>query len=338
MDLVINHTAFDSVLVETNPLWYKWNEKGELVHPRAIDPANADNVTIWGDLAEIDNRDSKDRQGLWNYWDKLIGFFQTLGIHGFRCDAAYQVPADLWKFLISSAKKRDCRTIFLAETLGCRLEEIDALYETGFDYLYNSSKYWEFDRPWCLEQHERNQRIAPSISFAESHDTARLAGEFPGTLPVQKSRYLLSALFSEGLLMTMGYEYGAKIKMDVVHGAQTDAEHPQWDLTNWIAGVNRLKIRTPVLNEEGTWKALSSYDSDILFLEKRSKQNADPLLLCINKNKLNGRRVSREEFPWAVGSSKFMRPFSEMCWDISLAPAISFPCELGPAEIVLFFK
>jgi starch synthase (maltosyl-transferring) len=338
MDLVINHSAFDSVLVETNPLWYKWNEKGELVHPRAIDPANADNVTIWGDLAEMDNKDSKDRQGLWNYWDKLIGFFQNLGILGFRCDAAYQVSAELWKFLISSAKKRDPRTMFLAETLGCRLDEIDALYGTDFDYLYNSSKYWEFDRPWCLEQHERNKRIAPSISFAESHDTARLAAEFPGTLPVQKSRYLLSALFSEGLLMTMGYEYGAKIKMDVVHGAVIDVEHPQWDLTNWITGVNRLKTKMPVLNEEGTWQALSSYESDILFLEKKSGKNADSLLLCINKNKLNGRRVSREEFPWDVASWKFMRPFSEMSWDRSKASALSFPCELSPAEIMLFFK
>jgi starch synthase (maltosyl-transferring) len=204
--------------------------------------------------------------------------------------------------------------------------------------LYNSSKYWEFDRPWCLEQHERNKRIAPSISFAESHDTARLAADFPGTLPVQKSRYLLSALFSEGLLMTMGYEYGAKIKMDVVHGALIDVEHPQWDLTTWITGVNRLKTKTPILCEEGTWKALSSYESDILFLEKKSGRNADPLVLCINKNKLNSRQVSREEFPGDVASWKIMRPFSEMSRDLSKAPAISFPCELGPAEIILFFK
>ena len=28
MDLVINHTAFDSVLVKTNPEWYKHDEKG----------------------------------------------------------------------------------------------------------------------------------------------------------------------------------------------------------------------------------------------------------------------------------------------------------------------
>ncbi|HMD68700.1 MAG TPA: alpha-amylase family glycosyl hydrolase, partial [Chitinivibrionales bacterium] len=33
MDLVVNHTAFDSVLVKTNPGWYKRDEQGRLVSP-----------------------------------------------------------------------------------------------------------------------------------------------------------------------------------------------------------------------------------------------------------------------------------------------------------------
>ena len=78
MDLVINHTAFDSNLVKTNPLWYKRGPDGKLWCPRAIDPANTENVTIWGDLAEIDNRDSRDKKGLYDYWDKLIAYFQQL--------------------------------------------------------------------------------------------------------------------------------------------------------------------------------------------------------------------------------------------------------------------
>jgi starch synthase (maltosyl-transferring) len=338
MDLVINHTSYDSVLVATKPLWYKRNEKGEIVHPFALNPADPGNVTVWGDLAEIDNKDSKDRQGLWAYWDKLIGFFQNLGILGFRCDAAYQVPAPLWKFLISSAKRRDPATIFLAETLGCTPEQVIALQGAGFDYLYNSSKYWEFDKSWCLDQHDHNKIVAPSISFPESHDTPRLAAEFPGTLQVQKSRYFLSAIFSEGLLMTMGYEYGAKIKMDVVRGSKKDAEQPQWDLTKWIAAINRYKKQTPVLREEGSWTALSSYDRDVLFMEKKSESGAEPLMVCINKNKLNNRTVSREEFPWHFLATKFIRPFSESAMDISVASEVSVPFELGPAEIVLFFK
>jgi starch synthase (maltosyl-transferring) len=337
MDLVINHTAFDSVLVDTHQLWYKRDQQGNLVHPHAIDPANADNITVWGDLAEIDNHNSRQRKELWAYWDKLIDFFQNLDVMGFRCDAAYQVPSDLWKFLISSAKKRHSGTVFLAETLGCRLEEIDSLQGCGFDFLYNSSKYWEFDKPWCIEQHESNKRIAPSISFPESHDTNRLAAEFPGTLHVQKSRYLFGALFSKGLLMTMGYEYGVKKRMDVVNGSLSDVEGPQWDLTKWIAGINDFKSRTPIFQEEGTWKVLSSYDRDILFLEKLSGNGDSSMLVCVNKHKLNSRTVAREEFPGDRVCTQIIRPFSENSQPLCIASSLFFPFDLGPAEIVLFF-
>jgi starch synthase (maltosyl-transferring) len=338
MDLVINHTAFDSVLVDEKPSWFKRNEKGEIVHPFALNPADPGNITIWGDLAEIDNMTGNERESLWAYWDKLIGFFQDLGVQGYRCDAAYQVPGQLWKFLISTARRRDPETVFLAETLGCTLEQIEALHGTGFDYLYNSSKYWEFDQPWCIEQHAHNKKVAPSVSFPESHDTPRLAGEFPGTLAVQKSRFFFCAVFSEGLLMTMGYEYGAKIRMDVVRGSIKDVEQPQWDLTKWIAGINRLKLQLPVLSEEGSWKALSSYDRDILFLEKSSDEGSDPVMLCINKNKLNSRTVSGEELPGQFGVTKFTRLFSETSFDAPEMPEVSVPFELGPAEIVLLFK
>jgi len=335
MDLVINHTAFDSVLVKTNPQWYKRDHEGKLVCPGAIDPSNASNVTIWGDLAEIDNRGSSDKKGLWDYWDKIIAYFQNMGISGFRCDAAYQVPADLWTFLISAAKKRFPRSLFLAETLGCRLEEIDQLHGTGFDYLYNSSKYWNFDQPWCIDQHERNKRIAPSISFPESHDTVRLAGEDPGTIDVQKSRYLFSAVFSAGVLIPMGYEFGAKNRTDVVKGTIKDVEQPQWDITAWIKSVNQLKKQTPSLCEEGTWKVLYSFDRDILFLEKLSVDDKNSIVICINKNKYNNRRVSSEEFPHELGAySVFMAPLAD---DFKKHPKTSW-FEMGPAGIVLFFK
>jgi starch synthase (maltosyl-transferring) len=333
MDLVINHTAFDSVLVKTNPQWYRW-DNGKLVCPRAIDPSNAANVTIWGDLAEINNVDSSDKKGLWEYWDKLIAFFQEMGITGFRCDAAYQVPADLWTYLISSAKKRYPRTIFLAETLGCRLEEIDRLRGSGFDYLYNSSKYWEFDQPWCIEQHARNKNVAPSISFPESHDTTRLASERPGTIDVQKSRYLFCALFSAGVLMPMGYEYGARVRMDVVKGHIGQLEQPQWDLTGWIKKINVLKNSIGVLNEEGTWNVLYPYDRDILFLEKRSDKNNPSIYVCINKNKQNERIVSIDECPNEIRAcGKMLTPLGG-----DGETAVPHSIRFCPADIVLFQK
>jgi starch synthase (maltosyl-transferring) len=333
MDLVVNHTAFDSVLVKTNPEWYKRDEEGRLVSPHAIDPADATKVTVWGDLAEIDNLESKDRKGLWDYWNKLVQHFQEMGIRGFRCDAAYQVPAELWKYLISAAKKRYPRTIFLAETLGCTMEQIAALKGTGFDYLFNSSKYWEFDKPWCIEQHEGNKKIAPSISFPESHDTERLASAEPGTEAVQKMRYTFASIFSEGLLMVGGYEFGAKRRTDVVKGTPNDLESPQWDLRDWIKDINTRKRMTPVFCEEGTWTALTDYEENFMFLLKQSDKKADPVLVCVNKLMDKELAVEPKGLPEEYASCRTMiRPLSSPLKESAPPKRIV----LGPAEIVFF--
>src|SRR5262249_26252799 len=68
MDLVLNHTARDSRLVHEHPDWYVRDASGGVQSPSAIDPADARKVTVWGDLAEIDNAQSPDRDALWSYW------------------------------------------------------------------------------------------------------------------------------------------------------------------------------------------------------------------------------------------------------------------------------
>ena len=40
MDLVLNHTASDALLVAEHPQWYARNPDGSLKHPSAIDPAD----------------------------------------------------------------------------------------------------------------------------------------------------------------------------------------------------------------------------------------------------------------------------------------------------------
>jgi starch synthase (maltosyl-transferring) len=339
VDLVINHTAFDSDLVKKHPAWYKRNKDGTVVSPFAIDPSNPENVTVWGDLAEIDNEESKKRVELWKYWDSLVAWFQDMGVRGFRCDAAYKVPAGLWTMLIANAKQRDPQTVFLAETLGCFSEQITPLRSCGFDYLFNSSKWWQFDKSWAMDQHQANQTIAPSIGFAESHDTERLAAEQPGTLAMQKNRYFLASVFSRGLLMPMGYESGAKKKIDVVRGTPNDVEKPQWDLQPWIGAINRLKLATPLLREEGSWRALTTFDSDILFLEKSpggTKRKAKPrIIFCINKDWNNSRTINRTEFPpELVGAKSVILPFSNPGEEIKLLDSFT----LAGNEMAMFLS
>lgn len=334
MDLVINHTAVDSELSKQHPQWYQW-DNGRLKNPFAIDPGDASKVTVWGDLAMMDNEHSSDRDGLWKFWDKLIEYYQNMGIYGFRCDAAYQVPASLWGFLISAAKKRFPQSTFYAETLGCQLWQIEALNRVGFDYLFNSSKWWNFDQPWAIEQHSANKHIAPSIGFPESHDTERLASVNPGSMENQKSRYAFASIFSKGILMTMGYEYGATTRMDVVRGSPSDVDKPKWDISKWIKAVNNLKLRIPVLCEEGNWRTLSSYNMPFIFLEKSSDCGNQSVYLCINKRPSEETVVETWMIPPDIKRcSKTIQLMSESMQESSVPQAFS----LDPSDIILFMQ
>jgi len=283
MDLVVNHTAKDCELVKGHPAWYRRDASGEVVSPSAIDPADARKVTVWGDLAEVDNAGSTDRQGLWAYWTAMLQYHLDLGFDGFRCDAAYKVPGRLWEQLIGAARKRRTDLLFVAETLGCRLAEVRGLRSAGFDYLFNSSKWWNFDQPWCLEQHEEFGAIAPSISFPESHDTERLMDLTGGLVQVQRQRYALAAAFSAGIMIPLGYELGFTRRLNVVSTMPDDWEQTDVDLTGYIAQVNQLTRDLPVLSVEGHWEMVSTLDRPTVVLRK-SADGLDPVVLVVNKD------------------------------------------------------
>ncbi|MBN1945297.1 MAG: hypothetical protein JW797_06440 [Bradymonadales bacterium] len=329
MDLVINHTAIDSPLVAEHPRWFRRDPSGKVMNPSAIDPADSRKVTVWGDLAEIDNQDSPEREGLWAFWKALVLRSIDLGFAGFRCDAAYKVPAPLWRMLVEAARAVDPEVRFFAETLGCKLEEVAALRTAGLDYLFNSSKYWSFDAPWALEQHESFGRIAPSVSFPESHDTSRLMADTGGNLAVQRQRYFLAAVFSEGLLMPMGYEYGFTRRLNVVTTRPSDWEETGVDLTGFIRSVNLLKRETPLLGKEGHLLPLVAYDRPTLVLRKIEQEEA--LFILINKDWHQSQTIEIADH-WAPAGSRLIRVTPE---GRLVEEPTGERVEMGPAEIAL---
>ncbi|MBK8481491.1 MAG: alpha-amylase [Proteobacteria bacterium] len=329
-DLVINHTAKDSPLVATHPRWFRFDGQGHVLSPSAVDPDDARKVTVWGDLAEVDNAGSAERRTLWAFWTHLIQTYLDLGFDGFRCDAAYKVPARLWQQLIGSARQRRPDVVFAAETLGCRPSEVQALAPAGFDYLFNSSKWWNFDQPWCLDQHEQYGRVAPSIAFPESHDTARLMAESGGSAAVQRQRYAFAAAFSAGLMMPIGYEFGFSKRLHVVATRPSDWEQGGVDLQAFVAAINRIKRAVPVLGLEGHWQPQTSFDRPTLALRKNAAQCA-PCWLLINKDWHEAQHFDVGELRGVPVGATLLRP--------SLAPAhgeawpASGSVRLEPAEV-----
>ncbi|GBE35959.1 alpha-1,4-glucan:maltose-1-phosphate maltosyltransferase [bacterium BMS3Bbin07] len=281
IDLVINHCAVDSDLIQEHPEWFQWEEDGKVAHPFCDE--NGKKV-VWKDLARFDHRNTRDKEGLFQFFLKVVTFLIKLGFKGFRCDAAYQVPKSFWQRLISETREIYPDVLFFAETLGCPADQTRKTASAGFDYIFNSSKWWDFNSPWLMEQYHLTREIAPSISFPESHDTVRLCEELQGNINGLKQRYLFSALYSAGVMMPIGFEFGFRKKLHVVKTRPEDWEETGIDLTSFIEEVNRIKEQYVVFQEDAPTGMLPHSNPNVLIMWKASTTTHEEALLILNKD------------------------------------------------------
>jgi starch synthase (maltosyl-transferring) len=171
---------------------------------------------------------------------------------------------------------------------------VEALHPAGFTWLFNSSAWWDFEAPYLLEQYELYRRFAPSIGFPESHDTDRLRNELEakGVIEgkhveaVYRARYLFAAVFSTGVMMPVGYEYGYRKRLHVVETRPSDREEPHFDLSRFIAEAHEMKASVPALNEEGPQEMvpLAGGDNSLTCLLRRSNDDSSWVLTVINSD------------------------------------------------------
>ena len=82
IDIVANHTSFDSVMM-AHPDFYKHDAKGNVLSPYD-----------WTDVAALDYGNPKLRRYM---TDMLLYWIRDFNLDGFRCDAAGEVPTDFWE-------------------------------------------------------------------------------------------------------------------------------------------------------------------------------------------------------------------------------------------------
>jgi starch synthase (maltosyl-transferring) len=325
VDLVINHCAVDSALVHEHPEWFV-RDGDQIAHPFCMEDDGS--KTVWGDLAQLDHRGSSDREGLLRYCIEIVEYLVGLGFTGFRCDAAYQIPRDVWSRIIEHIRHQHPDTIFAAETLGCSPRDTKETASAGFDYVFNSSKWWDFSSPWLLEQYELTRQIAPSISFPESHDTDRLFSESGNNIDALKQRYLFAALFSTGVMMPIGYEYGFSRRLHVVETRPEHWEEPAVDLTDFIARVNRIKSDYSVFQDEGPLQKLDHPNQALLMFWKASTNGDGEALFALNKDPWNRQHFHCYDLYRHVQDLAPLQDVSPE-WPVEHLPT-PFDFELGP--------
>jgi starch synthase (maltosyl-transferring) len=281
IDLVINHCAIDSALTREHPDWFLREPDGRVANSSCVH--NGERV-VWKDLAQFNHPHTPDKEGLYRYCKSIVDHLLALGFDGFRCDAAYQIPHQFWQRLIRETRQQHPSACFVAETLGCTADQTKDTARAGFDYVFNSSKWWNYCDWWLIEQYNLTRETSGSISFPESHDTPRLSAEVDGDTRAIKQRYLFSALWSAGVMMPMGFEFAMRKPLHVIHTTPADWQPDGTDLRPYIASVNAIKRGHAIFREECPTNILPCNNPNILLVWKASTQHKDEALLILNKD------------------------------------------------------
>jgi cyclomaltodextrinase len=82
LDIVANHTSFDSVMM-SHPNFYKHDAQGKVLSPYN-----------WTDVAALNYANPELRRYM---TDMLLYWIKDFDLDGFRCDAAGEIPTDFWE-------------------------------------------------------------------------------------------------------------------------------------------------------------------------------------------------------------------------------------------------
>ena len=172
IDIVANHTAWDSVLMQ-HPEFYKQDAAGNIIPP----------VPEWTDVAGLNYQNPKLCQemiAMLRHWVDP----NTFDLDGFRCDVASMVPTSFWEQARAELVKVKPDIMMLAEAskpeLLLNAFDIDyawPLHATLNEVLLNGAPASEFKRSWEESRHQF-PRGSLHLRISDNHDEARAVARF----------------------------------------------------------------------------------------------------------------------------------------------------------------
>jgi glycosidase len=273
IDLVANHTSWDSKLITEHPDWFKKDPRGNIV------PPNAD----WTDVAALDYT----KPALRRYMiDMMRWWVKDVGIDGFRCDVAELVPNDFWEE--ARAELNRIKPVMMLAEGSLPQEHVKA-----FDLTYSWNVYDALDpllqgkRPvTLLDQILKNERLqfptgSLRMRFTTNHD--KNAWDAPavlkfGTEGLRLATVLVNTLPGVPMIYT-GEEVANDRKLSLFEKTPVDWTRPRdmGDLWKFLIGIRHSHL---ALSRGDMLRVPSTPESDIFSFFRAA--GTDKVLVVLN--------------------------------------------------------
>ena len=277
LDWVANHTAWDNVWLQQHPDWYTHDSTGNIIYPPGTD---------WTDVADL-NYDNKDMRAA--MIDAMRYWVDSVGVDGFRCDVADQVPLDFWTECIdnlrAAAKPRNL--IMLAE--GANPDNLKA----GFDLNYA----WEFmgaiaevmkgdakvGKLLTVDKHEYENldRGKFKLRFTTNHDEATKASpvKLYGGAKASMAAFVATTMLHGGMLVYGSQEVGYPETINFFHYVPVD-----WNANPGMRDEYKKLIAIynehPALRSSGKVIPFDDDENNVLIVDR--VLNNDNVLVIVN--------------------------------------------------------
>jgi glycosidase len=182
IDVVYNHTAHDSVLVQDHPEFFHQDPTGNPITT----------VPEWSDVIDLKHPNTE----LTRYLIDCLIYWIKLGVDGFRCDVASLVPLEFWLQARRAVAEVNPAAVWLAESVHAGF--IECRHQMGLSSVSDSELYKAFDITYdydiwpifqaavsgksfdsrFLEMVRLQHTLYPAnyvkLHFVENHDQARI--------------------------------------------------------------------------------------------------------------------------------------------------------------------
>lgn len=198
----------------------------------------------------LDLFDADESASYLDAWSRRLSQFTKAGVAGFRCLGIDRAPPAAWRDLIRNTRAVAPATLFLAWTPGTGFDVRRELAGVGFNGTFSSFAWWNKRDGWLMEEHEIHRGLGIQVAFPEPPFARRIAHgtESCEILRRKALQSLRLAASFDALMIPMGFEFGATVPLDPMHGDGQGIRglrvHGAFDLSSDIRNVNRALTKT----------------------------------------------------------------------------------------------